>query len=391
MNHLNIAIDALSARSGGGVTYLSNLIKALHDIGGKDRYLVFVTEGYADEVVTFESDRIKIISIASHRIASRILYEQLIMPILLIRFKIDVLFAPAEVAPILSKIPMLLGIQNLNVYESSEVSWPLYHKLRFFGLRILARLSAAKAGRVIFLSEYSRSIISPTLRVPNHKTQVVGHGVDRETFFNHKTKTLGTPPSFSDVENPLKLVNGRHYILCVSDVDLHKNQAVLINAYARLSMELRRKHQLLIVGRLIDPYHEYLRNLVDRLNLGEYVALVGEYPHEDMPLIYSHATVSVFPSLVETFGLPIIESMACGVPVVAADNSAIPEVVGDAGVLFNPEDSDDLAMVLEDILTKEDYRRNLLEKGLKRADQFSWNGAAEAIHQCLLDVAEVRD
>ena len=116
------------------------------------------------------------------------------------------------------------------------------------------------------------------------------------------------------------------------------------------------------MGRLIDPYHEYLRNLVDRLNLGEYVAFVGEYPHEDMPLIYSHATVSVFPSLVETFGLPIIESMACGVPVVAADNSAIPEVVGDAGVLFNPEDSDDLAMVLEDILTKEDYRRNLLEK-----------------------------
>jgi len=129
----------------------------------------------------------------------------------------------------------------------------------------------------------------------------------------------------------------------------------------------------------IPGYRDFniLRKTIRDLNLEEDVLVPGYVPEQDLPIFYNAADVFVFPSLYEGFGLPVLEAMACGAPVVALNSSSIPEVVGDAGILIDPVDVDGaLVRALEDLLTDPSRRQLLRERGLKRAKQFSWQKAA---------------
>jgi len=129
----------------------------------------------------------------------------------------------------------------------------------------------------------------------------------------------------------------------------------------------------------IPGYRDFdiLRETVLDLNLDKDVLIPGYVPEEDLPRFYSAAELFVFPSLYEGFGLPVLEAMACGAPVIAQNSSSIPEVVGDAGILIDSADFDDtLVQVMEDLLADPARRQLLREKGLERAKQFSWQKTA---------------
>ena len=129
----------------------------------------------------------------------------------------------------------------------------------------------------------------------------------------------------------------------------------------------------------IPGYRDFdiLRKMICDLNLKEDVLVPGYVPEQDLPMFYNAADVFVFPSLYEGFGLPVLEAMACGAPVVALNSSSIPEVIGDAGILIDPVDVDNaLVRVLEDLLNDPSRRQVLRERGLERAKQFSWQKAA---------------
>lgn len=173
-------------------------------------------------------------------------------------------------------------------------------------------------------------------------------------------------------------------ILFVGSLKRHKNIERLIDAYINLKSK-GIQHKLVIAGRYRQREEEILKKIksTDALYL-------GEVPTEDLVLIYNLASLLAIPSLYEGFGLPALEAMACGVPVVASSAASLPEIVGDAGVLFNPQDTKDISNKLYQVLSSERLRQELIGKGLKRASLFSWEKTARQTLEVYKEVIRIK-
>ncbi len=168
------------------------------------------------------------------------------------------------------------------------------------------------------------------------------------------------------------------FILYVGTIEPRKNLGRLLHAYTQLRSRSGVKHRLVIAGGLGWLYQDVLRE-IEELTADHEVAFLGRVPDEDLPALYSLADIFAFPSLYEGFGLPPLEAMACGRPVVCSNTSSLPEVVGDAGVLVSPYDVDGLADALHQLIEDPDRRALLGERGLARAREFSWNASAQRL------------
>ncbi len=176
------------------------------------------------------------------------------------------------------------------------------------------------------------------------------------------------------------------YLLVVATLEPRKNLLQTVKAYLRLPVMLRDRHPLVLVGApgwLTEELQQYL----EPLERAGQVRRLGYVVQEDLPLLYAGAFAFAYPSLYEGFGLPVLEAMACGVPVLTSDRSSLPEVAGDAALLVNPDDVDAITMGLEKLLTDTDWRSSAAEKGLRQARQFSWERCVEetvaVYHQAL--------
>jgi len=176
-------------------------------------------------------------------------------------------------------------------------------------------------------------------------------------------------------------------LLFVGTLEPRKNVANLIEAYGRLEDGLRDKHPLVIVGKKGWFYGEIFRK-VRELSLEERVRFLGYLPEEELPAIYNGAGVFLYPSWYEGFGLPVLEAMACGVPVITSDTSSLPEVAGEETILVKPGDVEELKNGIELILTDREKARRVREKGIKRAGEFTWRQTAELTLETMEKVGE---
>ena len=166
-----------------------------------------------------------------------------------------------------------------------------------------------------------------------------------------------------------------NFILYLGTIEPRKNLPLLIKSYKRL-VDSGTKHKLVLVGKYGWMYKEVL-NLVDELNLTNWVYFTGYIPQEDLPLVYNLATLFVYPTIYEGFGLPVLEAMACGVPVITSQISSLPEIVGDAGVLIPVSDAGALYDAMDRLLQNKSLRDELIKAGLTRAKTFSWERTAQ--------------
>ena len=212
---------------------------------------------------------------------------------------------------------------------------------------------------VLTLSECSRRDIIERLGLPAQRVSVVYPGVDLDQFC----------PGSVEREQSI-----RPYILCVAGSDPTKNVETLLKAFAQLPSALRKEHDVILVGdlRRRQDLHDQARQLGIETNV-QFAGVV-----EDAQLVkhYQQAVVLVFPSLYEGFGLPVVEAMACGCPVISSNASSLPEATGDAALLADPSDIDGFARHLEQVLADSTVRRKLREKGLTQAAQFTWDRTA---------------
>ena len=193
----------------------------------------------------------------------------------------------------------------------------------------------------------------------------------------------GVGDDFSPVTDEVLLQQARAtyvgadpFILNVGTLEPRKNQARLIQAYHQLIQENGIPHRLAIVGRRGWLY-ENVFAMVERLQLKERVLFLGHVPDQDLPALYSLADIFVYPSLYEGFGMPPLEAMACGTPVVASNVSSLPEVLGDAALLVDPTNVTELAQAMFQALTDQATRQALIAKGFERAKKFTWVEAAQ--------------
>lgn len=221
-----------------------------------------------------------------------------------------------------------------------------------------------KADRIIAISRFSREEIIRVLDYPRERVRAIYLGVDRDFY-----RPL---PRDMSVAERYKVPAAKRIILYVGSEQPRKNLPVLLRAFAALSKE-RGDVTLLKVG---SPQWKggrgELVGLIERLGLRDDVIFADYVPERDLPALYNIADVFAFPSRYEGFGLPPLEAMACGCPVVASNSSSLPEVMGEAGIMVNPDDVEGLAQAISKVLENQALREELIAKGLERAERFSW-------------------
>ena len=236
--------------------------------------------------------------------------------------------------------------------------------------RHVGRLTARRADVIIANSESNKGDIIKYFDVSEEKIQIVYEAVDHERFFPiNDDETIQTELTRLGVQPP--------YVLFVSSLWKYKNPEVLIRAF-RIVYEQEPQLRLVIAGYIPDPeYHASLLALVEQLNLSGCVEFVGGIKHDDTAWLYRGARMLVYPSLYETFGLPIPEAMACGCPVIVSDSSSLPEVAGDAALTFDPQNDDELAVHILSVINDPIVRNTMIQKGIARAGEFTWRKTAE--------------
>lgn len=264
------------------------------------------------------------------------------------------------------------GPTVITLYDLSFVRHPEWHptdRVKYFGKYCLQQLT--KVDAIITISEFIKKEIISLLGINPAKIYVTPLGVDHSF----------TPGGKVMKELPNK------YILFLGNLEPRKNLLTLLNAYRSIPGNLRDRYPLVIAG--ASGWHtKELKKTLRLFQSDEKPILTGYVPQKLLPSLYRGASLFVYPSFYEGFGLPIIEAMASGVPVITSNISSFPEVVGDAGLLVNPYDADELKEAMIKVLEDPKIRKELSEKGMERAKLFSWEKCASGtltVYQKVLD------
>ena len=311
----------------------------------------------------------------------RIIWEQFFQPVALRRAKIDLYHALAFVAPVMMPYPFVMTVYDLSFKRFPEAFKPLN---RLY-LNTFTAQSAKRARAIITISESTRQDVIGYFQVAPEKVQTIYCGVDK----------VYRPLPAANIE-AFKAQQGlpERFILFVGTLEPRKNVAALIEAYAawRRRVATQRAGQIpkLFIGGGKGWYYGQVFSLVQSLGLADEVIFPGYLPQADLPMWYNAATIFVYPSLFEGFGLPVLEAMACGTPVITSQASSLPEVTGKAGMLVDPTDIDSLSHMLERVFNDQTLRDTLRQKGLAQSANFSWNKtAAETLEVYRRTVAEL--
>lgn len=221
--------------------------------------------------------------------------------------------------------------------------------------------------RIITVSEYSKQDIIKYFGIPAEKIEVVYLAADSRFRMMQKEKAWNFLKKEYNYSND--------YILYLGGFSPRKNVDGLLEAYGRIYKELPGYYELVLLGASKDNHYE-LRKKVEDMGLSDRVVFAGYVPYEHLPYFYNCASLFVYPSLYEGFGLPPLEAMTCGTPTITTNVTSIPEVVGDGAVMVNPYDTDDLTDNIIELLSDIDLREQLTRKGLRRAYSFSWKKTA---------------
>jgi glycosyltransferase involved in cell wall biosynthesis len=273
----------------------------------------------------------------------------------------DIIHSPENAAFITSvTCKKVVTIHDLILYLFPHYAG-LLHRVR---CRMLLPWTVKTADGIIAVSQSTKRDLVTRVGVPEQKITVIYPGVGPEF-------SPCNPNTVKEIREKYHL--NHPFILYTGTLAPHKNVSTLVTSFRRLK-DSGMPHSLVLTGIRGWRYHSVLET-VRRLHLEKDVVFTGYIPYEDLPGMYSAADLYVYPSLYEGFGLPVVEAMACGCPVIASNVSSLPEVVGDAGVLITPT-VDELATSMQEVLRDESLRDELSRKGLERASRFTWEKTA---------------
>jgi len=364
---LRIGINALfllPGKVGGTEIFTRSMVRGLAEAGGDNEYIIFInTEsvGVFDGVAP--NVRVVLCPIRAVRRPVRILYEQLVLPFQLLRHRIDVLYSAGMTAPFFCPAPSVLVIHDLQHVNQPQN----FGRVQLIFLRTIIYLSARRSDAVATVSSHVKKDVVRHYGIAPEKVFVTYNAADLEAF---------RPRDKGEVEAVRKKYGlPERFVLYIASSLPHKNYRRLLEAFRLVSRDVKGLKLVLIGAR--DYGAEPIREAISELGLTDDVVFLGWLPFEDLPLIYGAAEVFVFPSLHEGFGIPVVEAMACGVPVVCSDIEPLIEVAGGAALLVDPASVGSIADGLLSVLTDPGVRRRLVEAGLERAPHFSWKRSAE--------------
>jgi glycosyltransferase involved in cell wall biosynthesis len=356
------ALYLLPGKVGGTEVYIRNLVKHLAGTGGNNIFVIFINK--ESEGVFDPGPNIEIVPCplkASNR-PLRIFWEQVVLPFRVFHHKIDILFSAGMTSPLVCPVPSVLVIFDL-LHVLQPQNFPRWYLLF---LKTIIYLSAKSSDGIVTISKKVRSDIVRYYGVAPREIAVTYMAVDHNAFFPREVKEVEAVR--------VKYGLPKRFILYAAASLTHKNHARLFEAL-RILRERGERIKLVLIGAR-DKGYDAVAGKIEKLGLQSEVVFTGWLPFEDIAPIYCASDALVFPSLNEGFGMPIIEAMACGVPVACSNIEPLPEVAGDAAHFFDPYDPVSIAEGIGKVVSDRDLRRDLIEKGFRRAAEFTWENTA---------------
>jgi glycosyltransferase involved in cell wall biosynthesis len=370
--HVGLSAHLLSQqagyRSGGIHNYIRQIIRYLAQAHSSFQFTVFTGQTREDvnsahDLLAWRSSRWP-----TNRPAARIAWEQFAQPWSLLRADVELVHALAFVSPLATWLPTVVTVHDLSFLRYPDRFRPIN---RFY-LGRMTRLSCRRARRIIAVSQATADETMRLLDVPAQKLAVIPHGVEHSRFRPlpaYQVRAFRRDKGLPD-----------RFVLFLGTLEPRKNLVTLVEAYG--SSEAAKLRIPLFVAGGKGWYYQEIFQRVDELELTDVVHFPGYVPDAELPLWYNAAECFVYPSLYEGFGMPLLEAMACGTPVIASDASCMPEVVGDAGLLVAPNDMSALSASLDRLLKDADLQADLSGRGRARAAAFTWEAAAQATIEC---------
>ena len=363
---MRIFLNGLVVKRGGHKTYFSNFIPQFGIIGQQHEFVLLHSAWQNAFDFDLPSNFTRLIDGPDKSsVPMRMWWEQTRLPAILHRERIDVVFNPTPAGMLLYPgYPAVIAIRNPNPFSPLTIkSWR--YRARNRALREFTNYAARRAAAVIFVSKYSRDVALKAMRIDPSKVFVIYHGVGAHFF--EPAQTLSKKNFHGD----------RPYLLTVSTVQSHKNYPRFLNAFAKLCREPDLGYDYVFAGGIGSRSEfESIQQRINKLDLQGRVHYLGEVSYWDLPTLYQGASLFVLPSLLETFGHPLVEAMASHIPIAASNAAAIPEISGDAAVYFNPYDEDEICTVLQKLIYNKELREQLILKGSERVKKFSWENTA---------------
>jgi len=362
---VRIGIDARKLHDFGIGTYIRNLLRELAKMDHDTEYVILSRpeDGPAVHALGENFRPVKETS------GNYSLSEQIFIPQALKREQVDLFHAPHYVLPPLVRCPSVVTI-----HDCIHLMFPQYlpNRWALAYARTSISLAAKRATRVLTVSESSKRDIQRFVDVPSGKIDVI---------YNSFDPRFGVEPNEETVDR----VRERYqlhtdFVLYAGNVKPHKNLERLIDAFQIVRKRGLDNLKLVLIGDDISKYTA-LRRAVHRHQLHNYVRFLGYLPEETLAVMYRLAGVFVFPSIYEGFGLPPLEAMASGTPVVTSNVSSLPEVAGDAAVLVDPYSASAIADGMYRVLTDNQLKRTLRTRGPERASQFSWESSVRRVRE----------
>jgi glycosyltransferase involved in cell wall biosynthesis len=370
---VRIGINAfyLGALTTGSGQYINHLIRQVTRLGDESEYVLVKDAGPRTQDTSIVYPTSCILHPVSTPFDSlsenlaKLWFEQVSFPRACRRQGVEIAHVPYFASPLFPTTPTVITVHDLipmllPAYQGSTL-------VRLYTL--LVAVAAKRADMVLTDSQASKWDIVRLLDIPAERVRVIylaADGIYQPVLDEHRL--TATRRKYSLPES---------YLLYLGGFDRRKNVPTLLKAFARLAKDPRAF--LVIAGRLPEKGSDFFpdpRPIVQELGIGERVVFTGWVPEEDKPALYSGARALVFPSLYEGFGLPPLEALACGTPVIASNRGSLPEIVGKGGLLLEPDDLEGLTGAMEKLLNDDTLWGDLRERGLAHAARFSWEKTA---------------
>lgn len=374
---MKIAIEAqrIFRTNKHGMDFVAlEVIREIQKLDHENQYYIIVNEG--DDVCLKETENMDIIIEKSHLGYPG--WEQCVLPKVLRIIKPDVLHCTSNTAPLFCNVPLILTLHDIIFLEKKDrANKSMYQNLGRLYRRFVVPKIIPKAKKIITVSNYESNVIKNTLHLTDEKIKYIYNGYSSRFYKRDNAREVYR-----------KYVDTDNYIFFLGNTDPKKNTSRTLSAFAKYIKETAQANRatLLIADLDKDIVYEILKaNDIEFVK--PYIKIAGYIQNTDLPFIYSGAKLFLYTSLRESFGIPILEAMACGCPIITSNTSAIPEIAGTGALLVDPFSVEDIAKMIEQLFSNSDLAQKQIEYGLERVKNFSWTNTAKELMALYKEVA----
>lgn len=342
------------------------LIKALQVIDTENEYFIFIKKG-DDTACLKETPNFKIVIVPGITYAD---WEQVFLPLYAKKFKVEILHCTSNTAPLFSTVPTIITLHDVIFLEkknkeSGVFNW--YQELGKIYRKLIVPACLKKSRHIVTVSNFEKSKILSLLKIKENRISVI-----HNSFGKH----FNVPNNESNLKETLSRYNlPADYIFYIGNTDPKKNMFNTIKGYCDYA-ECTSTPLPLVIADATDATVDQIMRSANVMKYRNYIRTTGYITNSDLPFIYAGATLFLYPSLRESFGIPVLESMACGTPVITSNTSALPEIAGNAAYLVDPANAIEISKAISTTLNDTERRNAIIKMGFSNIKDFSWSISA---------------